>query len=352
MLGSEEPVVSNPPFGMLRPAAFSSGAEELGRAPVHRERALDGLVAEQVGLDRGLLLTGQRAGGHLGEGVAALGLEHRGGTVVAGLDVARARGGDEDGDVAAARHEGEDLLAHLLAGDVQRLPHVGQPVRADDRLAVLERAVRVIGKDRNARVHGILDRALERVRVDDGHGNSVRFGGDGRADVGRHLGDGGGLRAAPLRGGQTEQRGRVGQAVLGGREELVRGDVINEPELPLRTCSGNCRPPALVEPALLVEDEEQAEISADAAAVALNSPAPLSSLRRAGPSFILRVSMASSTTGSTLSFIWTSVELSRDTRCPEPDPLGKQHQCISAAGVAQIRGRFGDNPKARRNRRR
>jgi hypothetical protein len=35
--------------------------------------------------------------------------------------------------------------------------------------------------------------------------------------------------------------------------------------------------------------------------------------------------MASSTTGSTLSFIWTSVELSRDTRGPEPDPLGKQH---------------------------
>src|SRR6202020_1949249 len=97
---------------------------------------------------------------------------------------------------------------------------------------------------------------------------------------------------------------------------------------------------ALVAPALLFVDDEQAAISADAAAVALNRPAPLSRLRRAGPSFILRVSMASSTTGSTLSFIWTFVELSRDTRCPEPDPLGKQRQCISAAGVAQIRGRF------------
>src|ERR1700751_3705849 len=54
-------------------------------------------------------------------------------------------------------------------------------------------------------------------------------------------------------------------------------------------------PPA----ALLVELDVQAEISADAAAVALNSPAPLSSRRREGPSLIFRVSIASSTTGST-----------------------------------------------------
>ena len=77
----------------------------------------------------------------------------------------------------------------------------------------------------------------------------------------------------------------------------------------------------LVSEPLLLEDEVQAEISADAAAVALNSPAPFSSLRRAGPSFMLRVSTASSTTGSTFSFIWTSMELSRDAHCPEPDPL-------------------------------
>jgi len=37
----------------------------------------------------------------------------------------------------------------------------------------------------------------------------------------------------------------------------------------------------LVSEPLLLEDEVQAEISADAAAVALNSPAPFSSLRRA-----------------------------------------------------------------------
>src|SRR5579875_1238736 len=35
-----------------------------------------------------------------------------------------------------------------------------------------------------------------------------------------------------------------------------------------------------------LDDELQAEISAEAAAVALNSPVPLSSLRRLGPSFM------------------------------------------------------------------
>jgi hypothetical protein len=55
--------------------------------------------------------------------------------------------------------------------------------------------------------------------------------------------------------------------------------------------------------ALLELDEVQAAISAEAAAVALNSPAPSSSLRREGPSFMFRVSIASSTTGSTFFFI-------------------------------------------------
>jgi hypothetical protein len=58
-----------------------------------------------------------------------------------------------------------------------------------------------------------------------------------------------------------------------------------------------------VEVALLELDEVQAAISAEAAAVALNSPAPSSSLRREGPSFMFRVSIASSTTGSTFFFI-------------------------------------------------
>jgi hypothetical protein len=45
-------------------------------------------------------------------------------------------------------------------------------------------------------------------------------------------------------------------------------------------------------------DELHAAISAEAAAVALNRPAPSSSRRREGPSFMFRVSIASSTTGS------------------------------------------------------
>src|SRR5580700_8999080 len=46
-------------------------------------------------------------------------------------------------------------------------------------------------------------------------------------------------------------------------------------------------------------DEAHAVSSADAAAVALMSPVPLSSLRRVGPSFMFSVSTASSTLGST-----------------------------------------------------
>jgi hypothetical protein len=55
--------------------------------------------------------------------------------------------------------------------------------------------------------------------------------------------------------------------------------------------------------ALLELEEVHAAISAEAAAVALNSPAPSISLRRLGPSFMFRVSIASSTTGSTFFFI-------------------------------------------------
>src|SRR5262249_2011563 len=44
--------------------------------------------------------------------------------------------------------------------------------------------------------------------------------------------------------------------------------------------------------------DEHAASRADAAAVALMSPVPLSSVRRVGPSFMFRVSTASSTLGS------------------------------------------------------
>ena len=53
----------------------------------------------------------------------------------------------------------------------------------------------------------------------------------------------------------------------------------------------------LVLPLLLVD--EQAASSAEAAAVALTRPVPLSSFRRVGPSFMLSVWIASSTLGST-----------------------------------------------------
>ena len=64
-------------------------------------------------------------------------------------------------------------------------------------------------------------------------------------------------------------------------------------------------PPAVplsgaVPPLLL--DEQQAASSAEAAAVALTRPVPVSSFRRVGPSFMLSVWIASSTLGST-SFI-------------------------------------------------
>src|ERR1700761_903177 len=55
---------------------------------------------------------------------------------------------------------------------------------------------------------------------------------------------------------------------------------------------------AFVAAAVLLDELLHAAISAEAAAVALNSPAPSSSRRREGPSFMFRVSIASSTTGS------------------------------------------------------
>src|ERR1700733_9778130 len=67
-----------------------------------------------------------------------------------------------------------------------------------------------------------------------------------------------------------------------------------------------------VEPgdALLGLDELHAAIRAEAAAVALNRPAPSRSRRRDGPSFIFRVWIASSTCGS-IFFTRTSMEFSR-----------------------------------------
>src|SRR6516162_4154305 len=66
----------------------------------------------------------------------------------------------------------------------------------------------------------------------------------------------------------------------------------------------------LVLPLLLVE--EQAASSAEAAAVALTRPVPVSSFRRVGPSFMLSVWIASSTLGST-SLIAASSHIPFDT---------------------------------------
>src|SRR5271170_1297929 len=60
--------------------------EELGGSGVNRERALDALVAEQVGLLRRELNRGRRAGGDFAHRVAGR-LQHGRGTVVARLDV-------------------------------------------------------------------------------------------------------------------------------------------------------------------------------------------------------------------------------------------------------------------------
>ena len=111
--------------------------------------------------------------------------------------------------------------------------------------------------------------------------------------------------SAPVQAGvrQAEQRGGVLEAVLGRGEERVVRDVVDEGELPLgrgrEVARGSLAADAVdVGAALLELDELHAAISAEAAAVALNRPAPSISRRREGPSFMFRVSIASSTTGS------------------------------------------------------
>src|SRR5215469_9918233 len=58
-------------------------------------------------------------------------------------------------------------------------------------------------------------------------------------------------------------------------------------------------PTVVLAASAVVLDPPQAVIKAEAAAEALNSPVPASSLRRVGPSFMFSVSIASSTFGST-----------------------------------------------------
>src|SRR5580658_1877631 len=69
-------------------------------------------------------------------------------------------------------------------------------------------------------------------------------------------------------------------------------------------------------------EELHAASSADAAAVALTSPVPLSSRRRVGPSFMFSVSIASSTLGSTLSITCLHHFLGGDGLCRPRAPGG------------------------------
>jgi hypothetical protein len=69
-------------------------------------------------------------------------------------------------------------------------------------------------------------------------------------------------------------------------------------KLPATAAADDADDAAAVGAALLELDEVHAARSAEAAAVALNRPAPSSSRRREGPSFMFRVSIASSTAGS------------------------------------------------------
>ena len=98
---------------------------------------------------------------------------------------------------------------------------------------------------------------------------------------------------------------------LGGDEEQVRGDVVDEPELPRRGLrevpdgAGRGRRRRLPPLLLALLDELHAASRAEAAAVALTRPVPVSSWRRDGPSFMFSVCIASSTLGSTF-FMRTS----------------------------------------------
>src|ERR1022692_3150512 len=87
----------------------------------------------------------------------------------------------------------------------------------------------------------------------------------------------------------------------------------------------------LVGLALLLD--EHAASSADAAAVALTSPVPLSSRRRVGPSCMFSVSIASSTFGWTLSITKLRIVTSGQNAAPVvPGWLRRDHSDLAAAG--------------------
>ena len=144
-------------------------------------------------------------------------------TVDAGLDVELARRGDEERHVAAA-DEVDDPLAHVVAGQVEILADVGQPV---------VRCIGVVAEDRDSLAQGAVRRAVERRQRYEANRDAVCLGRDRRVHRVHHLADVGRLGSRPLVAGAKE-RARVLCSVDGRDEERVRRDVVDEVELPLR----------------------------------------------------------------------------------------------------------------------
>ena len=122
-----------------------TSADALGAAGIDREHAFHVLVAEIEGFDLRQFLVHRRAGGDL-LGVDLLaGLLDRGDRAIEPrLDVELARRGDEQRDEAGVHQRG-DALAHLVAGLVEVLADIGEPL-----VATAGGRVGVVGEHRNA----------------------------------------------------------------------------------------------------------------------------------------------------------------------------------------------------------
>ena len=191
--------------------------------------------------------------------------------------------GDEADRVAAARHGRRDPLPQRLPGDEQVLADVGEPVGA----RVVAVAVGVVGDDRDAGVHGVVDRRGERGRADHRDRDAVRLRRDRGVRGADHLGDDGVLRAGPGRLGNAQQRRGVARAPywVGTKNGLVvtwltkvnfHGGV-----------DGKFPAAARGRRSAAAASRMHAASSAEAAAVALTRPgAASSSFRRVGPSFM------------------------------------------------------------------
>ena len=122
-------------------------------------------------------------------------------------------------------HRGDDPFAHLFAGQFQVLADVGQ--------ALVAGGVGVVGDDRDARLQRRFDRRVERVQVDQRDRDPVGAARDGGVDRVDHLVDVAAFRARPLVAA-AEQFAGVRGAVLGGHEERVGRDVVDEHEFVVR----------------------------------------------------------------------------------------------------------------------